>query len=610
MSSTLTDPKVFQLAAGQTSAGLARDRLWHVAEGEGQLRFVVDGQVVGEMPVPDHGWFVVPESTHLRVQLIAISGLRFESKLPLALVPRLGDLGRAQLIRPIRGMLAAMSVDDSAVDWSLKLAQPSFRQWFGEALDQSIAQAIPLSPDVQTPLIPERPQAVLDYVAEPDAVRALPMLLLAGCLALSAVVSLTLGLRAAQSPAFGLSELHLAVVAGSAAWVLFVIWALQLLGLHYQDVQSSALVVSFTAVAGLLFWHGPGLALALFFLTGLILLAYWIYVRKLLPDLPAIDQPMQWLAMRLVRDGEPLVRARVLRVWDEASQWVIARIELVAEYSRFSRAVLASGLVIPAMASTDPRHPVVLTGLSLAALLLLDRLRSALPVEGKEDDAAVEVQAKPLTLRGDVQFESVVYRRHAGDRPLFDGLNFDCAEDSLVRVSAAEGAGLSTLKHLLTRRVNPERGVVRIGGMDVARLEPAALALSVVMLDHPRDVDARTVGDWLFIDPAIQSSTLEAHLDALSASHWIEALFGRLQAPIGALQATAGPFGMHRMKLARALARPGQILWFDQWLLGLDPTARNYVIRMVLERPGTRFVVDHDGLLAEQATIHWELSGV
>ena len=56
------------------------------------------------------------------------------------------------------------------------------------------------------------------------------------------------------------------------------------------------------------------------------------------------------------------------------------RIELVAEYSRFSRSVIAASLVIPAIASTDQSRPMLLAGLTLAALLLLERLRAAMPV--------------------------------------------------------------------------------------------------------------------------------------------------------------------------------------------------------------------------------------
>jgi ABC-type transport system involved in cytochrome bd biosynthesis fused ATPase/permease subunit len=178
----------------------------------------------------------------------------------------------------------------------------------------------------------------------------------------------------------------------------------------------------------------------------------------------------------------------------------------------------------------------------------------------------------------------------------------------LVRITAAEGAGLSTLKHLLVRQVSPERGVVRVGGMDVARLDPKVLAYSVIMLDHPRDSEVSTVGEWLFIEPGIEPSTLEMHLQALSASQWIELLHDRLNAPLGALQSMAGPHGMNRLKLARALSRKGQLMWLDHWLMGLDQSSRAHVIHSLVERSGTRFVVDRNELLKGQASIHWEIA--
>ena len=107
--------------------------------------------------------------------------------------------------------------------------------------------------------------------------------------------------------------------------------------------------------------EAPVLALSMIFSGSLIAGAYWVYVKRLLPELPAIDQPMSWLSLRLARDGVSSVRERVLEVWDQASQWVIARIELVAEYSRFSRSVIAESLVIP-VASADQSRPIVLTG--------------------------------------------------------------------------------------------------------------------------------------------------------------------------------------------------------------------------------------------------------
>ena len=99
-----TEAQVFQLAAGNVSVGLARDRLWQVKEGEARLALISDDEI-GIMPVPESGWFLVPESEYLRIQLIADTAISFESRLPLSLIPRLGDLGRQQLIQPIRQMI-------------------------------------------------------------------------------------------------------------------------------------------------------------------------------------------------------------------------------------------------------------------------------------------------------------------------------------------------------------------------------------------------------------------------------------------------------------------------------------------------------------------------
>ena len=84
MSLSSTETQVFELAAGNVSAGLARDRLWQVKEGEARLRLLISDDEIGTMPVPESGWFLVPESKYLRIQLIADTAISFESRLPLS----------------------------------------------------------------------------------------------------------------------------------------------------------------------------------------------------------------------------------------------------------------------------------------------------------------------------------------------------------------------------------------------------------------------------------------------------------------------------------------------------------------------------------------------
>ena len=154
-----------------------------------------------------------------------------------------------------------------------------------------------------------------------------------------------------EAPGFSLSFDYPAVGLGSLAIIVLVIWVIHLLAQQFQDVLPVGFAVALTMITLILLFELPILAISLIFSGSLIAGAYWIYVRRLLADLPSIDQPMRWLSLRLCRDGVPSVRDRVLEVWDEARQWVVARIELVAEYSRFSRAVIAASLVIPAVAS-------------------------------------------------------------------------------------------------------------------------------------------------------------------------------------------------------------------------------------------------------------------
>ena len=610
MSFPSTENRVFHLNVGQASTNLARDRLWQVKWGKGLIRILIDGVVQGEMPVPENGWFVVPESKHLTVQLAAITKLAFESRLPLALVPRLGDLGRQELIKPIRQLLKVSEVNDDLIDWAVKLAQPTFKAWFGESLDRAISARQPMSPDIATPLIVDQtPRTILEHETIVPKERVLAVLLMVGLLSIAGVMSWFGALVALESEAFLLTHEYPFVVGGFLLWIALLLGCIQRLSSHFKNVLPVGLSAGFLTLILLLMIQSWIHALSVIMIFLLISVTYWIYIYRLLPDLPSIDEPMRWLKMRINRDGVPSVRERTLNAWREATHWVIAQIELVAEYSRFSRAIMAGSLVIPAEAITHLERPIVLSGLSLAALILIERLRVMMPV-GFDDRPVIPAlkQGQPLRVGGSVQYEQIVYRRHAGDKPLFNQLSFHCSDDSLVRISAAEGAGLSTLKYLLIRQISPERGMVSIGGMDVARLDPGILALSIIMLDHPADGSAMTVGDWLFIEPEIQASTLDRHLRALSCHHWIEGLNNRLNSPMGALQMLAGPHGMNRLKLARALSRQGRILWLDHWLLGLDISCREHVINSLLARSGIRFVVDRDSFLKGRASVHWEIS--
>lgn len=600
----------FQLAAGQTSAGLQRDRLWRLVSGTARLRLTTDGGRVAECRVPLSGWFVVPNSPAFRVQLIAESDAVFRPRLDLSYVPRLGDLGRQQLIEPIRDMLQALNVDDSQVVWSTQLAQPQFSTWFGRALTDAVDTGEPLSSQMRSPL-ESRVGHAGERITHPWLGSTIFQWVPGVIVAVVTLLSLILALRLSTMAAFQL--------AAETLWVTGLLAALGLGGLVLLSRQSVvrareariSLGVLWVLCLGWIGWTFPILAALMGCVGAAIAIAYLILVRRLLVDLPEIHQPIRWLSGRLAREGVPSLRGRLLTAWAQMADWVIARIELTAEFSRLSRALLAGSLIVPAYAAaTVETAQVDLVVVAMLGVIVLERLRSLLPIDAEPIATTSEDVSPSLTLRGECHWDRIVYRRHAGEAPLFHELSFQCPAESLVRITAPEGAGLTTLRELLIRRVTPERGVVRIDGIDVARLPSSQLARLVIGLDHPGDAETERVADWFYVDQTVTAQTLDYHLRKLDLIQAVDALSLGVDSPIGELFARVGPLGMTRLKLARALSRTGSIVWLDHWLIGLTPAHRGHVIQTLVTRPGTRFVVDRNGFLDAFAHLTWDLTDV
>ena len=189
---------------------------------------------------------MVPESKFLRVQLVAETQISFESRLPLVLIPRLGDLGRNQLIRPIRQMLASAGIDDSLVDWVVKLAQPSFRSWFGESLDHAIQRKQLMSPDSETPLISDHasPRPSSENTSVMEERRVMWVLFVVALLSIISVTSWLGALVAIEASGFSLSYDYVLVAVGCTGLIVGSVWAVSQLASNFLDVRPVGLAAA------------------------------------------------------------------------------------------------------------------------------------------------------------------------------------------------------------------------------------------------------------------------------------------------------------------------------------------------------------------------------
>jgi ATP-binding cassette, subfamily B, putative efflux pump len=113
----------------------------------------------------------------------------------------------------------------------------------------------------------------------------------------------------------------------------------------------------------------------------------------------------------------------------------------------------------------------------------LDRIREILdmPTEDQEDLA----RAPAARLRGAVAFEDVWFEYDPGT-PVLKGVSFEAPAGATVALVGSSGSGKSTILGLVMAFNRPQRGVVRVDGLDLhsLRLRDYRRQLGVVMQDN------------------------------------------------------------------------------------------------------------------------------
>lgn len=207
---------------------------------------------------------------------------------------------------------------------------------------------------------------------------------------------------------------------------------------------------------------------------------------------------------------------------------------------------------------------------------------------------STELVDLPADFCARIEVTDLWFRYADSDPWVIQGATFVVEPGEAVAFVGASGCGKTTLVKLMLGLLTPDRGTVRIGGVEAHRLSPRSRRdyLGAVMQDD--QLFAGTTGaNIAFFDDVYHSESVESAA-ALAAIHdEIKALPMAYESLIGDMGSSLSGGQKQRVILARALYRTPRILFLDEATSHLDVTNEALVNKAIIGMNLTRVVVAH-----------------
>jgi ATP-binding cassette subfamily B protein len=179
----------------------------------------------------------------------------------------------------------------------------------------------------------------------------------------------------------------------------------------------------------------------------------------------------------------------------------------------------------------------------------------------------------------DIRFSDVDFAYPARPHTLaLKSFSLNVLQGEKLALVGPSGAGKSTLFALLLRFYDPQRGGIRIGGIEVSSMEPRALrGLMAVVPQEPVIFAASVLENVRYARPEAGRESVLLACERALALEFIERLPQGLDTLLGERGATLSGGQRQRLSIARALLADRPILLLDEATSSLDAAAERLV---------------------------------
>jgi ATP-binding cassette, subfamily B, bacterial len=174
---------------------------------------------------------------------------------------------------------------------------------------------------------------------------------------------------------------------------------------------------------------------------------------------------------------------------------------------------------------------------------------------------------------------------------VLDGVSLRIAPEESVAIVGQTGGGKSTLAQLLVRLADPDRGTVRVGGVDLRHADPESLRRAVSIVFQESFLFSTTIGENIALDSGAEHDAVERAARIAAVDRFVRTLPEGFDTVVGERGYTLSGGERQRVALARAIVREPRALILDDATSSVDPSVEAGILSALRDELHTTLVV-------------------